>query len=47
MDCPQCVAENEQMLKEKGYCRSYVPNYAECTTHNKNQFKTPRPYKNK
>ena len=35
MHCPTCLAENELMIKTKGYGRSYIPDTTECLVHNK------------
>lgn len=35
MHCPSCLAENELMIKTKGYGKSYIPDTMECVVHNK------------
>ncbi len=31
--CKLCLLENKKMKEQKGYCKSYIPNFDTCTIH--------------
>lgn len=33
MDCQECLKENNIMIRQKGYGRSYIPNFINCKEH--------------
>ena len=39
--CIECERENDQLRKEKGWCRSYIPSNINCKKHHKNRIHTP------
>jgi hypothetical protein len=38
--CIECERENDQLRKEKGWCRSYIPSNINCKKHHKNRIHT-------
>ena len=34
MMCPGCLDDNNKLIKEKGYGRSYIPGFMDCKKHN-------------
>jgi hypothetical protein len=39
MECPECLKENDVLIKTKGYGRSYITSYMNCKDHNPIYFK--------
>lgn len=33
LDCPECVKENKESIKCKGYGQSYIPKMGDCNKH--------------
>jgi hypothetical protein len=41
MQCPECLTENDIMIK-LGYCvRSYIPGFLDCTKHGPKRYSNP------